>query len=301
MLVFIINHVFWMHNVNCLSQYKTWSLQCTVAISWLSTTVQANIQHAYPCNCPRSPLFCLSSYLDHRQTVRQTVRQSCSLPWTLASSARVNDCSFEDLRQSAAVRQLGLLSSGHPETLVLYTYSNSDPEYERNLHFFVQYGMAEGDGCNYVIIVQEVIISLCICSFCTTHVMANLQSLESMVLKAFQVTDVVIRRSTGSKAACTINILLALSGRVADAKLLHVLSLLIVKAHHHARPLQHPLIKLAHKMTERVCSTCIRISCACRVVTGSGHHRGHYLTCPAMPSTSSMITCVMTGGPLAGR
>lgn len=65
-------------------------------------------------------------------------------------------CSFEDLRQSSAVRQLGLLSSGHPETLVLYTYSNSDPEYERNLHFFVQYGMAEGDGCDYLMVVQQV-------------------------------------------------------------------------------------------------------------------------------------------------
>lgn len=69
-------------------------------------------------------------------------------------------CSFEDLRQSSAVRQLGLLSSGHPETLVLYTYSNSDPEYERNLHFFVQYGMAEGDGCDYLMVVQQVSLSV---------------------------------------------------------------------------------------------------------------------------------------------
>ncbi|KAL3163355.1 hypothetical protein ABBQ32_009744 [Trebouxia sp. C0010 RCD-2024] len=62
---------------------------------------------------------------------------------------------FEDLRQTSAARQLGLLSSRHPETLVLYTYSNSDLEYERNLHFFVQHGMAEGDGCDYLIIVQQ--------------------------------------------------------------------------------------------------------------------------------------------------
>lgn len=65
-------------------------------------------------------------------------------------------CSFEDLRQASAVRQLGLMSSSHPETLVLYTYSNSDPEYERNLHFFVQHGMTEGDGCDYIIVVQQV-------------------------------------------------------------------------------------------------------------------------------------------------
>lgn len=60
------------------------------------------------------------------------------------------------MRQASAARQLGLLSSDQPETLVLYTYSNSDPEYERNLRFFVEHGMAEGDGCEYVIIVQEV-------------------------------------------------------------------------------------------------------------------------------------------------
>ena len=56
----------------------------------------------------------------------------------------------------SAAQHLGLLSSEHPETLVLYTYSNSDTEYERNLHYFVEHGMADGDGCNYVIIVQEV-------------------------------------------------------------------------------------------------------------------------------------------------
>ena len=39
---------------------------------------------------------------------------------------------------------------------MLYTYSNSDTEYERNLHYFVEHGMADGDGCDYVIIVQEV-------------------------------------------------------------------------------------------------------------------------------------------------
>ncbi len=56
----------------------------------------------------------------------------------------------------SAAQHLGLLSSEHPETLVLYTYSNSDTEYERNLHYFVEHGMADGDGCDYVVIVQEV-------------------------------------------------------------------------------------------------------------------------------------------------
>ena len=42
------------------------------------------------------------------------------------------------------------------ETLVIYTYSKSDPEYERNLEYFVAHGMWEGDGCQYLIIVQQV-------------------------------------------------------------------------------------------------------------------------------------------------
>ena len=42
------------------------------------------------------------------------------------------------------------------DTLVVYVYSNSDSEYERNLHFFVERGMADGDGCHYIIVVQEV-------------------------------------------------------------------------------------------------------------------------------------------------
>ena len=66
--------------------------------------------------------------------------------------------SYGKLRQAVAVQQLYTdhLSPDHPETLVLYTYSNSDPEYERNMHFFVRHGMAEGDGCEYVITVQQV-------------------------------------------------------------------------------------------------------------------------------------------------
>lgn len=65
-------------------------------------------------------------------------------------------CRIDDPRQVTAAQQLGLLPMDTAETLVLYTYSNSDLEYERNLHFFVQHGMAEGDGCDYIIIVQEV-------------------------------------------------------------------------------------------------------------------------------------------------
>ena len=42
------------------------------------------------------------------------------------------------------------------DTLVIYTYSKSDPEYERNLIFFIKHGMWENDGCQYLIIVQQV-------------------------------------------------------------------------------------------------------------------------------------------------
>ena len=48
-----------------------------------------------------------------------------------------------------------LLSWGEAGTLVLYVFSPTDPEYINNLRFFTEFGMAEGDGCDYVIIVQH--------------------------------------------------------------------------------------------------------------------------------------------------
>lgn len=44
----------------------------------------------------------------------------------------------------------------HADTLVVYVYSKSDTEYQRNLEFFVKNGMWEGDGCDYIIVVQQV-------------------------------------------------------------------------------------------------------------------------------------------------
>ncbi|EIE24703.1 hypothetical protein COCSUDRAFT_14419 [Coccomyxa subellipsoidea C-169] len=41
------------------------------------------------------------------------------------------------------------------DTLVIYVYSDSDTEYARNLQFFVRNGMWEGDGCDYIIVVQQ--------------------------------------------------------------------------------------------------------------------------------------------------
>lgn len=40
-------------------------------------------------------------------------------------------------------------------TLLVYVFSNTDPEYLNNLNFFVKFGMAADDGVTYVIVVQE--------------------------------------------------------------------------------------------------------------------------------------------------
>ncbi|CAL8465845.1 g5381 [Coccomyxa elongata] len=45
-------------------------------------------------------------------------------------------------------------SKNSATTLILYTFSATDSEYMRNLEFFVTHGIQEGDGCDYVIIVQ---------------------------------------------------------------------------------------------------------------------------------------------------
>ncbi len=44
---------------------------------------------------------------------------------------------------------------GWPETLVVYIFSNTDPEYFNNLKFFLKWGVREGDGAYYIIVVQE--------------------------------------------------------------------------------------------------------------------------------------------------
>jgi hypothetical protein len=58
-------------------------------------------------------------------------------------------------RDDAAAAELATPPTLAADTLVLYVFSNTDPESERNLGFFVRHGMAEGDGCDYVVIVQQ--------------------------------------------------------------------------------------------------------------------------------------------------
>lgn len=40
----------------------------------------------------------------------------------------------------------------------MYVYSNTDPEYEANLVYFLEKGVAANDGCDYVIVIQEVCV-----------------------------------------------------------------------------------------------------------------------------------------------
>ena len=42
------------------------------------------------------------------------------------------------------------------DTLVMYIFSPTDPEYERNMQYFVQHGMSEKDPCHYVVVVQQI-------------------------------------------------------------------------------------------------------------------------------------------------
>lgn len=46
-------------------------------------------------------------------------------------------------------------TGGVPATLVLYIFSNTDPEYIHNLEYFAQHGAKENDGCEYIFIIQK--------------------------------------------------------------------------------------------------------------------------------------------------
>ena len=64
-----------------------------------------------------------------------------------------------------------LLCSGHrrrqADTLVMYIYADSDPEYRRNLEFFVRFGVTAGPECDYIIVVQQV--QRCTCRLDRLH------------------------------------------------------------------------------------------------------------------------------------
>lgn len=52
------------------------------------------------------------------------------------------------------VSVLGQGVAAGPGTLVLYIFSNTDQEYINNFRFFVRHGMRDGDGCEYVVVVN---------------------------------------------------------------------------------------------------------------------------------------------------
>lgn len=51
------------------------------------------------------------------------------------------------------MNQLGI-SRAAPDTLVVYIFSYTNPEYKENLLHFVRHGIREDDGCQYVIVIQ---------------------------------------------------------------------------------------------------------------------------------------------------
>ena len=50
------------------------------------------------------------------------------------------------------------------DTLVVYVYSNTNAEYQRNFHFFLEHGIHSNDGHHYIIIVQDVMVTCQLCS-----------------------------------------------------------------------------------------------------------------------------------------
>ncbi|KAI3431515.1 hypothetical protein D9Q98_004565 [Chlorella vulgaris] len=44
---------------------------------------------------------------------------------------------------------------GTAHTLIIYVYAHTDVEYEENLLYFLEFGVQPGDGCDYLIVVQE--------------------------------------------------------------------------------------------------------------------------------------------------
>ena len=70
---------------------------------------------------------------------------------------------FGDTGSAAAARRqgwggtqlaAGSGASGKAHTLVVYVFSQTDTEYESNMRFFLRWGVSDGDGCDYIFIIQ---------------------------------------------------------------------------------------------------------------------------------------------------
>jgi hypothetical protein len=72
----------------------------------------------------------------------------------------------QPLRHTPAIRRPHLASLLHldkpshaaqpADTLVVYVFSSTDPSYEDNFRFFLNHGIQDGDGCDYVFVIQQV-------------------------------------------------------------------------------------------------------------------------------------------------
>ncbi|KAL6766934.1 hypothetical protein ACKKBG_A37960 [Auxenochlorella protothecoides x Auxenochlorella symbiontica] len=59
---------------------------------------------------------------------------------------------YQGIRPSSLIHAMGPRDRS---TLVVYVYSFTDPEYEGNLRYFLEHGVAADDGVDYVIVMQE--------------------------------------------------------------------------------------------------------------------------------------------------
>lgn len=59
-------------------------------------------------------------------------------------------------RQADFVQRIQLAEqTGAADVLVLYVFSNTDPEYIKNLKFFLREGVHPADGCEYLFVVNR--------------------------------------------------------------------------------------------------------------------------------------------------
>ena len=80
----------------------------------------------------------------------------CNLSHVFLSQLRPLLHSIDEVKASIVEDSIRETATSRDKTLLLYTYSNSNPEYERNLHYFVLHGVSDEDWCDYFILVQEV-------------------------------------------------------------------------------------------------------------------------------------------------
>ena len=71
----------------------------------------------------------------------------------------------QQLKSRASLRGA---KAGPVDTLVVYTYADRDLEFQRNLKYFLKWGVREGDGAEYYVVAQEGAIPVSCSSFACT-------------------------------------------------------------------------------------------------------------------------------------